>query len=85
MAEKGYQNRVLMYDENKKSVQFALILAVFGLKHVYFSEWIKFILFVLTGGGFGVWYLITLFTAMKDAKKHNRELRAQYGIGEFDE
>lgn len=85
MTEKGYQNRVLMYNENKKSVQFALLLAVFGLKHVYFGEWIKFILFILTGGGFGIWYIFTLFTAMKDAKTCNKELRAQYGIGEFDE
>lgn len=85
MAEKGYQNRVLMYNENKKSIHFALLLAVFGLKHIYFGEWMKFILFIITGGGFGIWYIFTLFTAMSDTKNYNRELRAQYGIGEFDE
>lgn len=55
----------------KKDPWLAVALAVPGVSHLYFGNVALFVVAVLTMYGFGVWWLIDLFTARQRTERYN--------------
>ena len=55
-------------DKNKVNANRALsiALACFGFNRFYLGKWKSGILFILSGGGFGIWYIIDLYKVIKN-------------------
>lgn len=62
----------------------AIILAIFGLHYLYLGKYGTFILFVLTGGGFGFWYFIDLFRASGMVDNYNEPIYTNLRILELE-
>jgi len=61
------------FNRNKKSLGVGYLLLILGLHYGYFGNWGLLILFILTGGGLGVWLLIDLFRLPSMIKQHNKD------------
>ena len=59
------------YQNERKNPSTSLILAFFGLHYFYLGKIGLGIVFWLTGGGFGIWWLIDLFRAKGMAEAFN--------------
>lgn len=55
-------------DQNKVNANRALsiILAFLGLNRLYLGKWKSGILFIMSGGGFGIWYIIDFIKVIKN-------------------
>lgn len=52
----------------------ATICAFFGVHYLYLGKPGAFIFYLITGGGFGLWWFIDLFRAGGLADKHNEPI-----------
>ncbi|GAA4847249.1 TM2 domain-containing protein [Algivirga pacifica] len=75
LPEEAQQEFLGTFHYMKKSPIISYILHFFlGAHHGYMGEWGKQILFWLTGGGFGIWWLILTFTIPRNIRRRNREI-----------
>lgn len=66
------------YNRRKRSVVLMLLLALFFPIQLFFLGRIGLgILFLITGGGFGVWYVIEWFLTPGRVRKYNESLAMQ--------
>jgi len=56
---------------NSKKKGTGLILAIFGFHYIYLQKWGLFAAYVLTGAGFGIWWLIDLIRINNMIRKEN--------------
>lgn len=59
------------YDNERKDPTIALVLAFFGIHYFYLGNIGLGVVFMLTFGGLGVWWLIDLFRVKKLADEYN--------------
>lgn len=54
-------------ESNKQAANknLSIVLAVFGVNRLYLGKWKSGILFLLTGGGYGIWWLLDLIKVVK--------------------
>ena len=57
-----------------KSTAVAGLMAFFGFHYLYYNKIFLFLLFVCTGGGFGVWWFAVWLRAGKTAREYNQEM-----------
>jgi len=55
-----------------KSSNVACFFWLFGFHYAYFGKWMIFIIFWLTCGGFGIWWLIDIFRLHGMVRDHNK-------------
>lgn len=61
------------YEEKSKSTLLAyLFWLLFGWHYAYLGSWKKTLLFLVTAGGAGIWWLIDAFRVPSLVEKHNR-------------
>jgi len=60
------------YNKRSKSKTLALILAISGIHYLYFKKWFLLILFLGTGGGFFIWWLIDIFRVGSLTDQYNQ-------------
>ena len=75
-----------IYEQRKVNSSTAwLLYLLLGWSHGYVEKSIGMqILFYITGGGFGVWALVRLFTLSGAIKEANKKIAAQAGISSDD-
>ncbi|MBS3789030.1 TM2 domain-containing protein [Candidatus Bipolaricaulota bacterium] len=62
------------YEEESKSTFFAyLFWLLFGWHYAYLGRWKKTLLFLITAGGAGIWWLVDAFRVPGLVKEHNRD------------
>jgi len=52
----------------------ALICAIFGVHYLYLSRPGTFIMYLITGAGFGIWWFIDLFRVSSLVDKYNEPI-----------
>lgn len=62
------------YSEEKKSAEVALICAIFGVSLIYMGRIGAWIAYLITAGGLGIWWIVEVVNAKKNASRHNSEL-----------
>lgn len=66
------------FDRRKKSKGVAFLLwLLFGWHYAYLKKWGWLILFVLTAGGFFIWWLVDLFRVSKLVDDYNNDLSSE--------
>lgn len=62
------------FDRKRKSRSATFILSILGLHYAYLGRWGLFVVYLLTLGGVGVWWLIAIFLSLSDCKDKNRDI-----------
>jgi len=62
------------YRRNRKSRIIGFILALLGLHYVYLGRWGTFLIFLLTAGGIGIWWIVTWFLCWPEVNLYNQNL-----------
>ncbi len=57
-----------------------ILLILFGAHYAYLDKWKLQIIFWLTGGGLGIWWVISFFTLPAKVKHYNKYLIRILGI-----
>ncbi len=70
--EKLYFNKELTL--KKKNTAIGYLFWFFGLQYAYYGNWIALIAYLITFGGFGLWWLIDLFRMNSINQKYNNKL-----------
>ena len=77
--------RIMLYEKRKVNPGLTWLLFIFlGWSYGSMGKIGLQILFYITLGGCGVWYLIRLFTLNGAIKKHNQKIAAQLGLSDAD-
>lgn len=63
-----------------RSVATASFMAFLGLHYLYYNRIVMFLLFVFTGGGFGLWWLMIWIRSGSIAKEYNQEMAKNIAI-----
>ncbi len=62
------------YQSKQKSTSTSFILWFSGLHYLYYNKWFLQIIFLLTFGGLGVWWIIDLFKIKKRVNDWNHSV-----------
>ena len=73
LSDDKKQHAYMMWQSQKKDPTTGLILSIFGLSLIYYGKVGMWILFLVTGGGGGIWWIIELINAKKRAEQINME------------
>ena len=57
-----------------RSVATASFMAFLGFHYLYYNKFVMFLLFVFTGGGFGLWWLMLWIRSGNITKEYNQEM-----------
>jgi TM2 domain-containing membrane protein YozV len=75
VAQAGFVDE---FNRKKKSVGVAYVFwalgSILGLHYLYFGKALLFFLFLITFGGFMIWWLIDLFRVPGIIKNHNKSV-----------
>jgi len=69
------------WSSKKKSGTVALVLAIFGLPFLYFGKIGMWLLYIVTGGGLMIWWVIEIVRANARAKEANLETARNIILG----
>ncbi len=56
----------------QKNKSIAVLMAWFGLGHLYLGQYVKQVIFLLTGGGFFIWWFWKLLKIGSEVDNHNQ-------------
>lgn len=62
------------FDRKRKSRSATLLLSIIGLHYAYLGRWGLFVVYLLTLGGVGIWWLIAIFLSVSDCRDKNRDI-----------
>lgn len=62
------------FDRKRKSRSATFLLSIIGLHYAYLGRWGLFVVYLLTLGGVGIWWLIAIFLSVSDCRDKNRDI-----------
>ena len=74
LPEKAKGEYLKEYKRMKKDEGIAFFFHVLGFSYAYFGEWEKQLLFLMTWGGFGFWWLVNFFRLSTKTERANLKL-----------
>lgn len=73
-------DRIWLYDQNRYSKTAGYICWLIGMHYLYLGNIGTWILFIITGGGIGIWRFIDLFRLYDVINSRNRALMIRYKL-----
>ncbi len=74
LDETGIAEFKRQYNKKKKSIAIGLLTWLFGLHYIYLGKLKTWLLYIFTGGGILIWWIIDLFRLTGMIKEYNEEV-----------
>lgn len=73
-------DRIYLFEQDRLSKTAGYICWLIGMHYLYLGNIGTWILFIITGGGLGIWRFIDLFRLYDVINSRNRALMIRYGL-----
>ena len=76
MSAQKQQEFLEEFNRKKKTISlgYVFLLFIFGFHYAYLNKWGEQIIFILTGGGLIIWWIVDLFRIPSMVKNYNKDI-----------